>query len=686
MPFLKRTSTFLLRAPLALAALSILIPGCRNQASEELARRALRSQSQPSRAGLDTLRGATSKDFELAGRDSKRRPAWRLQARQARVGAGQNPASPARASLLGARAEVFSEGVLESSFQAAKIEFVTVSVSAPNGKTRRVQRLELSGGVRAQTVPPQSLLKGKAGSSKAGLSPPQLASAPVLLEAPRVTVNLSDRTVWVPASAVVQQKGSGVRVSAKTLRGDSGLRRLDLSGVQANSPQGRVSADRASYNWKAGRLLAQGHVQARAPIALKGQAPTNLLLTGERLDADASGQSGLLSGNVRAQTAGAQNGQNAQSGAASAGQIRFSWRDKSVQARGGVSFAKDGATIKAREVSTDTDFSQATASGGARFQKDGAVVTAERVRAFNKFTRAVASGGVRLAASTSKGPATLSASRVEAFDNFSRALASGEVVLKQGAATVRAANVQAFDFKGAGRAVASGGVSLVRDDLTVSANRVEAANLRDRNGFSAVASGGVRARNTDGRVSSQSVRWANGRVEARGSVSLFKDGATLSGDSLSSDQKFQNARLAGDVRGQFDGSTVSAGRIDKLGTRLVASGGVRARQGEISLRMARMEATIANGKSLSGDVVGSGGVVLTTRDGTTISAPSVRYNQARDEARAEDGALFVNKKQGASLRVRSLLVRHVSDDKRRTVAAEDGSGSGSLQALEDFRL
>ena len=682
MPFLKRTSTFRRPcAPLALAALAILIPGCRNSASEELARRALRSQSQPSRAGLETLRGATSKDFELAGRDSKRRPAWRLQARQASVGAGQNPASPARASLSGARAEVFREGVLESSFQAEKIEFVTASVPAPNGKTRRVQRLELSGGVRAQTVPPQSLLKGQAGSS-----PAQLASAPVLLEAPRVTVNLSDRTVWVPASAVVQQKGSGVRVSAKTLRGDSGLRRLDLSGVQANSPQGRISADRASYNWKAGRLLAQGHVQARAPIALKGQAPTNLLLTGERLDADASGQSGLLSGNVRAQATGAQNGQNAQSGAASAGQIRFSWREKRVQARGGVSFAKDGATIKAREVATDTDFSQATASGGVRFQKDGAVVTADRVRAFSKFTRAVASGGVRLAASTSKGPTTLSASRVEAFDDFSRAVASGGVVLKQGAATVRAANVQAFDFKGAGRAVASGGVTLVRDDLTVSANRVEAANLRDKNGFAAVASGGVRARNMDGRVSSQSVRWANGRVEARGSVSLLKDGATLSGESLSSDQKFQNARLAGDVRGQFDGSTVSAGRIDKLGSRLVASGGVRARQGEVSLRMARMEATIANGKSLSGDVVGSGGVVLTTRDGTTISAPNVRYNQARDEARAEDGALLVNKKQGASLRVRSLLVRHVSDDKRRTVAAEDGSGSGSLQALEDFRL
>lgn len=679
MPLKPIHTSRLLALPLALATFAILAGGCRNTASEELARRALRAGSQSSRVGLDTVRGATSKDFEIAGRDSKRRPAWRLQSREARVGAGQNPASPSRASLLGARAEVFRDGVLESSFEAEKIEFVTASIPAGNGKTRTVHRLELSGGVRAQTVPPPSLLKRKADSSQSPLS-----SAPVLLEAPRATVNLSDKTVWVPASAVVRQKNSGVSVSARTLRGDSGLRRLDMSGVQASSPQGRVSADRASYNWKAGRLLAQGHVQARAPIALDGQPPTNLLLSGERLEADALGQSGLLSGQVRAQAGGAQ---NRQSGAASAGQIRFSWREKSVQARGGVSFTKDGATIKAGEVATDADFSQATADGGVRFHKDGVVITADRVRAFDKFMRAIASGSVRLSASTSRGQATLSASRVEAFDNFTRAVASGGVVLKQGASTIRAANVAAFDFKGRGRAVASGGVTLVRDDLTINAERVEGANLRDKNGFSATASGGVRARNAQGRVSSQSVRWAAGRVQARGSVSLWKDGAVLSGDSLSGDSKFENARLVGNVRGQFpDGGMVSAGRMEKMGPRIVAVGGVRARQGEVSLRMARLEATVGSNNALSGDVVGSGGVVLTTRDGATLSAPSVRYNKARDEARAEDGARFVDSRKGASLRVRSLLVRHVSDDKRRSITAEDGSGSGSMEALEDFKL
>lgn len=666
-------------APILAATLAL--SGCRNTASEKLVQRAISPQAGPARAGLDKVRGATFKDFGISGRDRQLRPAWSLHSREARVGAGQNPASPARASLLGARAELFRDGVLESSFQAERIELVTASVPAPGGKKRTIQRLELSGGVRAQSIPPASLLRQNPGS-RPGLSRPRLTSAPVTLEAPSVVVNLSDKTVWVPASAVVKQKESGVSISAHTLRGDSGLQRLDMGGsVEANSSAGRVRADRASYSWKARRLLALGHVQAQAPVAIPGQAPSNLLLSGERLEADAAGESGLLSGGVRAQLAGGQ------SGAASAAQIRFSWRERSVRALGGVSFEKDGASIKAGEVATDADFSQATASGSVRFKsRDGAEITAERVRAFDKFSRAIASGGVRLAASTSQGLTTVSAAQVEAFDDFTRATASGGVVLKQGAATIRARNVEAFDLKGAGRAVADGGVEIVRDDLTINAGRAEASNLRQKDGFKVAASQGVRARNKDGLVGCERVSWAGGRVEASGGVTLrvvLQQGESmLAGDKLSGDDKFENALLTGHVRGKLpEGGSLSAGRIEKAGPKIIATGGVQARQGGVSLRMARLESTITRS-----DVLGSGGVVLTTSDGATLSAPRARYSKARDEAYAEDGARYVDAKQGQDIGGSRVLVRHVSDRNRREAIINDVGGSASQKALRGFKL
>ncbi len=648
---------------------ALALSGCHSAASDklaqsdELAQEALRPENGGARAELSKVRSATFKNSAITGWDAQHRPAWRLQSRETRVGAGEDPAAPRRATLLEARAELFRAGVLESSFQAARIEFVSVGQS---------QRLALSGGVRAQSVPPPSLLKGK---GSAQLKPTALTSAPVELQAPRVEVDLAAKTVFVPASAVIEQKQSHLRASSRTLRADSGLQRIDMGGdVQAASPRGRVRADRATYNWNSRRLLASGHVRAQAPAAVNGQAPTNVLLSGERLDADVEGGGGLLSGGVRAQA------QGGQSGAASAAQVRFSWRARTLQAEGGASMEKDGAVLKARQISTDADFSQATAEGGVLLSRAGTTLSADRVRAFEKFTRAVAAGGVRLAASTSRGQTTMRAAQLEAFDGFTRAVATGGVVLQQGAATVRGERVQAFDLKGAGRAVARGGVQLVRDDLTVDASNLDATDLRDKGKLVVQASGGVRARTSKGRVSCERARWAGGRVEASGGVALQQKQAVLRGDSLTSDDRFQNALLTGHVRGELPaGGRVSAGRIEKAGDKIIATGGVQAQQQGVSLRVARLEAT-ASGS----DVLGSGGVLLTTSDGATLRAPSARYNHARDEAYAQDGARFVDAKQGLNLSGSSVLVRHVSDKARREAIIN--GGSGEVRKLRNLKL
>jgi len=663
----------LLRPRFALAPLAcaLVLGGCRNGASDKLAHEALHPEEESARSTLNKVRNATFKDSAITGWDAQHRPAWRLQSRESHINASEDPAAPRRATLLGARAELFRNGVLESAFEAARIEFVSVGQS---------QNLTLSGGVHAQSIPPPSLLKAnQPKATPSASSPPALSSAPVELQAPRVEVNLSQKTVYVPSSAVVEQKQSHLRAASKTLHADTGLKRLDMSGnVEASSPQGRVRADSATYNWTSRRLLASGHVRAQAPAALKGQAPTNVLLTGERLEADIEGGGGLLSGGVRAQ---AQGGQSAgQSGSASAAQLRFNWRARTLQAGGGVSMEKDGAILKAQQVATDVDFSQATALGGVHLTKGDTVVTAERVRAFEKFTRAEASGGVRLSASTAQGQTLVRASQVQAFDDFTRAVASGGVTLQQGAATVRGARVQAFDLKGAGRASARGSVELVRDDLTVSASSVDATNLRDKEKSVVEASGGVRARSSKGRVTCERVRWAAGRVQASGSVALQQQQAILRGDRLTSDDRFENAVLTGHVHGDLpQGGRLSAGRIEKSGDKIIATEGVQAQQKGVSLRVARLEATTSGH-----DVLGSGGVLLTTSDGATLSAPSARYNHVRDEAYAEEGAHYVDAKQGMNLRGSTVLVRHVSDQAQRQAIISNGSGEA--RTLKGFKL
>jgi lipopolysaccharide export system protein LptA len=656
-----------------------VLGGCRNQASEQLAREAIRGDLKEAKSSLTELKNVSIKDWDLSGRDSQRRPLWRVTAKETRIGEGSQ-LSPRRATLLGARAELFRDGKLESSFDAGRIEFL----NTPQGLL-----LKMSQDVRVRTA-----------VAKPGKTQPGLSSGPVQVSAPRMDVQVRDKRVWAPSGAkVTQGEGRGAtEISARTLRADSALNTLSLGGgVQAKAPQGTLRADRAQWNWKSDRLEASGNVQAASGATM---------LKGARIEADARARRGLLSGGVSASTS------TSGGGRASAASVRFDWGARTLSARSGVTLEKDGAKVSAARLDCNAELGQAVASGDVRLEKDGAVVRAGRVEGFEKGERVAASGGVTLSkgaarivaaslesfdggarvvasgdVSLSQGQAMVRAQRVEAFDRFTRAVASGGVRLQQGLTLVRAERVEAFDLMGSGRAVASGGATVSQGGWVVTAGALEARSLRPRSlrrreQLEVAAQRGVSGRSSQGSVRAASVDWRGGRVLAKGGVQFSQNGSTLSGQTLEADDRLRNATLRGSISGTLAGGTrLSAGVVQKQGERIQASGGITARRGGMVLTAARLETSMQ-----ARDVLLSGGVSMRTSDGATLAAPSVRYDKSADKVYGSGGVRYADPKRGLSLRGRSVVVNRVSDEKRREAVMTGVQGQGSRQSLEGLEL
>jgi lipopolysaccharide export system protein LptA len=127
---------------------------------------------------------------------------------------------------------------------------------------------------------------------------------------------------------------------------------------------------------------------------------------------------------------------------------------------------------------------------------------------------------------------TVTASRVEtpslASGKNARVVATGGVRARNPQGQIRAAQVTWAD----GRAVASGNVTLSSDGNTLSGARLET----DQEFRRAVLSGGVRGAIGTARVSARTLTWLrvqngrtlpdNGRIEARGNVTLRREGVT----------------------------------------------------------------------------------------------------------------------------------------------------------------
>ena len=666
-------------ALIAIGALS----GCGS--NQNVARDAAQRVAQESKAAIESRTDAlgegviTTKNSTLQGNDARGRLLWRLSFKEGRLNsasAGANGkkandmlgVTPRTGDLIGASATLYRNGREESSFKANKMTFV----STPRGLM-----LTMNGGVQVSTLTAKTVTS----STRA---------RPVQIAAPVVRVDVQARTVR--AEGGVRMTQDKTVVTAKQIAADTGLTIARAGGgVVGVAPGGQIQAQNASWNWKTGRVQATGGVQVSSTRS--GGAK----LSGAILNADTSANKGEISGDVRALAS--------DGGQARAGRVMFNWANNSIAARDDVTLQKDGATLRAARIDSDRDLGRAEASGGVTLQKDGATITASTLQAFDRATRIEATGDVRV----SRDNSTLTAARAVVWLNEKRAVASGNVTLTRADSTVRAdraqywqdgrvvangdvtlqrqgATLRANNVQGwqSGRAIATGDVRLTRDDVTMTAPRVESANIGDAKTNRVLASGGVTARGRGGEIRAQKVTWGNGQAVASGDVRLSRDGNTIRGARLTTDQNFAQAVLSGDVNGtmkngaRFSSSNLTWTRLQNGKTlprngRIVAQNGVTLRQKTLTLRGARFE---ANGDGSEARV--SGGVVATDSKGAQVRAQNAIYNAATGKIIAR-GDVFYRDASGNTVRGTDLEARVVGGSLQgATLSNVTGSGKAKL--------
>jgi lipopolysaccharide assembly outer membrane protein LptD (OstA) len=581
------------------------------EAAEAAARQALKKDAQEAKASIRQLGDVVSTGAILSGHDAKGRKLWsvgaaKISAHEEKLGIGDKVLEPRRAELTDARATLYREGKAHSTFRSPRLNLVYAD---------RGVMMTMTGGVKMRTP-------GTWDTKKQKKLQPLTSRGAIELVTPQVNVDVKAREVRADKGVVMTQ--GKTRVAARQLFADTELATARLTGaIKASAPEGTMNADRAAWNWRDGRAVAQGKIT----IAHDGTT-----LSGTRLDADTDGSRGELSGGVRAVSA---------EGKASAGRVLYNWKENTLSARQDVTLQKEDGTLRAARIDTD-----------------------------DKLRRATASGGVTLV----KGDATLRASQIVAFDKLERAMASGEVVLTRPDATMRAARAEVWiDEK---RAVGNG-VTVVRGDVNVRADRAEVFDAQNKKTARIVASGGVVAQNPQGTVRAANVVWGGGRVTGSGGVTLVKDGNTIRGSRLTSDDKFKEATLSGDVNGRLArGGTVSAGVVLLRNGMVLARGGVSGRRDDLRLRADTLEAT-RDGQHATL----RGNVVVTSDDGVTARAPVVRYDKKAAKVYASGGVTVVDPKHGQQ-RGRTL----VADLKLNNAVLTEVSGTFSEKLFKDRKL
>lgn len=547
----------------------------------------------------------------IAGVDSKGKRLWSVGAREIRLHDEKTDengkVTPRNAELVDARATLYRDGKAESTFRSKNMHLVY----APQGVL-----LDLTENV--QMVTSGALFNGG-----------QVKGQPIILTAPKVHIDVKARKIRADSGAQMQQ--AKTVVTARKVAADSGLGVVYLNGgVKAVAPEADLSAKDATWNWQAGKVVANGD------IVLNRQGTK---VSGKRIDADTNIARGILSGGAQAVSG---------EGNATAGEVHYDWKAGTLSARGGVKLAKEGATLTAARLDTDDKLNGATASGGVTLLKDDVTMRASRLSAMDKMTRAIASGGITLTR-------------------------SGDTV-RAGEATV---------WINEKRAVGSGGVSLQHGDLNVSGGRVEAFNFGDKTKLRVVASGDVRARVPQGDVRASHVTWGGGRVVASGGVTVRRDGYSLRGDRMESDDQFREAKLQGNIGGGLaGGGTVSAGslvwRRDGSGSgRIIGRGGVRARRDTLTLTADNLDST-GDGS----DATLTGNVKVVSDDGKTLTAPTVRYDKKAAKVYATGGVVFIDSKLGWRQEGKTL----VADLELEQATLTSVKGQGNLDILKDKKF
>jgi lipopolysaccharide export system protein LptA len=581
------------------------------EAAEAAARQALKKDAQEAKASIRQLGDVVSTGAILSGHDAKGRKLWsvgaaKIKAHEEKLGIGDKVLEPRRAELTDARATLYREGKAHSTFRAPRLNLVYAD---------RGVMMTMSGGVKMRTP-------GTWDNKNQKKLQPLTGRGPIELMTPQVNVDVKAREVRANKGVIMTQ--GKTRVAARQLFADTELATARLTGnIKATAPEGTMNAERATWNWRNGRAVAQGK------ITLVHDGTT---LSGARLDADTDGSRGELSGDVLATSA---------EGRAKAGRVLYNWKENTLSVRQDVTLQKEDGTLRAARIDTD-----------------------------DKLRRATASGGVTLV----KGDSTLKASQIVAFDKLERAVANGEVVLTRPDATMRAARAEVWiDEK---RAVGNG-VTVVRGDVNVRAARAEVFNAQNKKTARIVASGGVTAQNPQGTVRAANVVWGGGRVIGSGGVTLTKDGNTIRGSRLTSDDQFKEATLSGDVSGRMArGETVSAGVVLLKDGMVQARGGVSGRRDNLRLRADTLEST-RDGQHATL----RGNVVVTSDEGITARAPVVRYDKQAAKVYASGGVTVVDPQRGQQ-RGRTL----VADLKLNNAVLTEVSGTFSEKLFKDKKL
>ncbi|HEX9996780.1 MAG TPA: LPS export ABC transporter periplasmic protein LptC [Abditibacterium sp.] len=418
----------------------------------------------------------------------------------------------------------------------------------------------------------------------------------------------------------------------------------------------KIAAPRADVDIQKRLIAASGGVR---------MSQGNLKISAQTLRSQTALQKVDVKGKVRG---------NDGNGQIEADSALYDWQKGSLNAQKVVA-SQNGTKISGDLLRADTNASRGTLTGRVTAKSERGTAAAPRVDFAWKRDQIIAFN-----ARFDGQDGNFGASRLQTDSKLRVASASDFVAEKDGA-ILRASFADGFD--GLNR-VRGRGVSFSRGDLRFSAPRADAS----RRGQSWIlkAAGGARGENASGKVSAPSVMWdeSSGRVEASGGVQMQKDGAILSGNTLNSDSKFENAILRGNVRGKMqDGSTLVAGALEKRGERFFASNRSTARfqskgaLGVLTIQSAKIEAA-ADGSS----AIASGGVVVSSAAGATARAPRAIYNRAKNQIVASGGVDFHDPSRGLKQRGDTL----VADLALKQITLSNVRGQGSSTLFEGKKL
>jgi lipopolysaccharide assembly outer membrane protein LptD (OstA) len=447
-----------------------------------------------------------------------------------------------------------------------------------------------------------------------------------------------------------------------------GLRLQMSNGVNAQSVVPKTGAEpvllqapRIDVSVKTKKL----YVPASVRIS-KGKGANRVDVSAQRLTADTGLSTTTLSGGVKGRT---------RDTTIEANSATWNWKTEQVSAKGKVHAKREGTDIRGESLQADARLGSGVLTGDVHARSARGSAQASRVN-FNWKNNTLISHDVTLI----RDDGTMRAGKIDTDTQLNGAVATGGVTVQKGNVTLTAAQLRGRNRLS--EAQASGGVTLRRGDLVVEAARAQAFNLTSESTLRVIASGNVRARNAQGQVRAENVTWGNGQVVASGGVTMRKDGSTLSGSRLQSDDRFLNATLSGSVRGTWkQGGTVEANELRKNGNKIIARNGVRARRDGAQMRANRLDSTVD-----MNNVVLAGNVEFRTADGATVRAPTLRFDRRADKVYGSGGVTYSDPSRGLRGKGKTLVVSHVTDAKRREAVLTETEGSSQSKSLNDLKL